>query len=103
MSHSDGVPRPRLHHVNLKTCRLDEMITWYGTVVGSTVQHRSAAGAWLTNDDANHRIALLTSPRLRDDVDKLSHSGLHHVAFSADSRSHAVQYHREPGGRACAR
>ena len=85
MSQSHGVARPRLHHVNLKTCRLDEMIEWYGTVVGASVQHKFPGGAWLTNDDANHRIALLTSPQICDDADKLLHSGLHHTAFEFDS------------------
>jgi catechol 2,3-dioxygenase len=26
--------RPKFHHVNLKTTRLQEMIDWYATVVG---------------------------------------------------------------------
>ena len=85
MSQSHSVSRPRLHHVNLKTCRLDEMIAWYGTVVGSSVQHKFPGGAWLTNDEANHRIALLTSPKICDDSEKLLHSGLHHTAFEFDS------------------
>src|SRR5687767_5370857 len=85
MSQRNGAARPRLHHVNLKTCRLDEMIEWYGTVVGSSVQHKYPGGAWLTNDDANHRIALLASPKICDDSDKLLYSGLHHTAFEFDS------------------
>lgn len=85
MTPSNGIPRPRLHHVNLKTCRLDDMIAWYGTVVGASVQHRFPGGAWLTNDDANHRIALLTSPKICDDPEKLGHSGMHHMAFEFGS------------------
>ena len=85
MSQSTGAAKPRLHHVNLKTCRLDDMIEWYGTVVGSSVQHRFPGGAWLTNDDASHRIALLTSPKISDDPEKLGHSGLHHTAFEFES------------------
>lgn len=81
MTGNNGVPRPRLHHVTFKTCRPDEMIAWYGTVIGTSVQHRSPGGAWLTNDEANHRIAMLTSPRICDDPDKLLHSGMHHSAF----------------------
>src|SRR5712692_9126507 len=38
-------------------------------------------GAWLTNDAANHRPALLTSSPLSDDPDKLAHAGIHHSAF----------------------
>jgi catechol-2,3-dioxygenase len=71
--------------VNLKTCRLDEMIEWYGTVLGMRVRHRCAQGAWLTNDEANHRLALLCSPRLRDNPEKLNHTGLHHTAYEFSS------------------
>ncbi|HEY6762145.1 MAG TPA: VOC family protein [Baekduia sp.] len=72
---------PVLHHVNLKTCRLQEMIDWYGLVVGSRPVHQFPGGAWLSNDAANHRIALLSTPSLQDDPDKLKHTGLHHTAF----------------------
>ena len=40
--------RPSLHHVNIKTSRLDEMIKWYGLVVGTQVQFRYETGAWAT-------------------------------------------------------
>ena len=72
---------PALHHVNLKTRRLDEMIAWYGTTVGMRVQHRFSGGAWLANDGANHRLALLSPPNLSDDPDKIQHTGLHHTAY----------------------
>ena len=73
--------RPILHHFNLKTSRLHEMIEWYGTVVGMTANYHFPGGAWLTNDEANHRLALLVSPYLSDDTDKLMHTGFHHSAF----------------------
>ncbi len=76
---------PVLHHVNLKTVRLQEMIDWYGTVVGTTVTFQFDSGAWLTNDTANHRIALLSVPGLEDDTDKVRHTGLHHTAFEYPS------------------
>ena len=52
--------KPTLHHVTIKTSHLDDMIKWYALVVGAKVQFRYGAGAWMTNDDANHRIAFLT-------------------------------------------
>jgi catechol-2,3-dioxygenase len=61
------------------------MIEWYGTVVGMTSNHTFPGGAWLTNDEANHRLALLVSPRLSDDPDKLMHNGFHHSAFEYPS------------------
>jgi catechol-2,3-dioxygenase len=73
--------QPVLHHVNLKTVRLQELIDWYGTVLGMTANFQFPGGAWLTNDAANHRIALLAVPGLSDDPDKIRHTGLHHTAF----------------------
>jgi catechol-2,3-dioxygenase len=72
---------PSFHHVNFKTTRLDEMIEWYSTVVGAEVIFRYDLGAWLSNDGANHRIALLAFPNFVDDPDKDTHTGMHHTAF----------------------
>lgn len=77
--------RPILHHFNLKTSRLQEMIDWYGAVVGMKPNYQFPGGAWLTNDEANHRLALLVSPQLSDDPDKLMHNGFHHSAFEFPS------------------
>jgi catechol 2,3-dioxygenase len=76
-----ATPNPVLHHVTLKTNRVDEMIKWYAAAVGMTANHHSHFGAWLTNDDANHRVALLAHPALTDDPDKIAHTGIHHLAF----------------------
>ena len=77
--------RPTFHHVNLKTTRLQEMIDWYATVVGTEVVFRDATGAWLSNDGANHRVALLAFPGFADDPHKDSHAGMHHSAFEFSS------------------
>ena len=76
---------PRLHHVNLKTTQPQALIDWYGEVLGMEVIHQFPGGAWMSNDDANHRIALLHSPHVQDDPDKIVHSGMHHLAFEFDS------------------
>ncbi|MBV9193492.1 MAG: VOC family protein [Solirubrobacterales bacterium] len=76
-----GVITPVLHHVNLKTTRPQELIDWYATVVGMRATFQYAGGAWLTNDAANHRLALLSVPGLEDDPDKVRHTGMHHTAF----------------------
>ena len=77
--------RPVLHHVNFKTMQLQEMIDWYSKVVGVDVNFRFPGGAWVSNDRANHRIAFLAVPRLKDDAEKVAHTGLHHTAFEYDS------------------
>jgi catechol 2,3-dioxygenase len=76
---------PRFHHFNLKTTRLQTMVDWYGAVVGAQVVHQDATGAWLSNDGANHRIALLAFPGFQDDPEKETRTGLHHSAFEYSS------------------
>jgi catechol 2,3-dioxygenase len=80
-----AVIHPRFHHVNLKTTRLDEMIDFYGILVGAEVVFRDSVGAWLSNDDANHRIALLAFPNFVEDPEKDTRAGMHHSAFEYDS------------------
>jgi catechol 2,3-dioxygenase len=75
------VVHPTFHHVNLKTTRLQEMIDFYGVLVGAEVVFRDEVGAWLSNDEANHRIALLAFPDFVDDPDKDTRTGMHHSAF----------------------
>jgi catechol 2,3-dioxygenase len=78
---TDRIATPSLHHVTLKTTRLREMLAFYATTLGMEVIHAGPYGAWLTNDRANHRLALLIAPGLDEDPDKLSHTGLHHTAY----------------------
>jgi catechol 2,3-dioxygenase len=82
---SARVIKPSLHHVNIKTTRLQEMIDWYITVVGAKVNFRFPGGAFLSNDRANHRIAFLTVPGLHEDPEKITHTGLHHTAFEYEN------------------
>ena len=80
-----NVIKPKLHHVTIKTSRLAEMVEWYGKVVGASVTFQDANNAWTTNDEANHRVAFLSTPALTDDPDKRAHNGMHHSAFEYDS------------------
>ena len=75
------VIHPTFHHLNFKTTRLQEMIDFYGTLVGAEVIFRDEVGAWLSNDDANHRVALLAFPNFVEDPEKDRRTGLHHSAF----------------------
>lgn len=85
MSTDTPVIQPKFHHVNLKTTRLQEMIDWYSTLVGANVHYQYHLGAWISNDEANHRIALLAFPNFGDDPEKDTRTGLHHTAFEYDS------------------
>jgi len=79
------VIHPKFHHVNLKTTRLQEMIDFYSALVGAEVLHQYELGAWLSNDVANHRIALLAFPTFVEDPEKDTRTGMHHMAFEYDS------------------
>jgi catechol 2,3-dioxygenase len=81
MTDTASVIHPKFHHVNLKTTQLQEMIDFYGTLVGAEVIHQFEGGAWLSNDGANHRVALLAFPNFVDDPDKDTRTGMHHSAF----------------------
>lgn len=75
------VVAPRFHHTTFTTLRLNEMVSWYEKVAGLTPVFYGDRGAWLTNDEANHRIAMLALPNLKHPVDKSHTTGLHHTAF----------------------
>ena len=81
----DGPPRPGFHHVTLKTTRKEEMIEWYRLVVGLEPNWNGEQGAWMSNDRANHRMALLVTPAIREDPEKLTHAGLHHTAYEFET------------------
>ena len=75
------IVRPIFHHTTFATMHLDEMVDFYEKVAGLEPVYYSKSGAWLTNDEANHRIALLALPDLKAPVDKGHTAGLHHTAF----------------------
>ena len=83
--------KPVLHHVTFKTTRLNEMIEWYGKVVGMVPNFRDGVAAWMTNDEANHRVALLAVPGIEDDPNKIPHAGMHHLAFEFPSIEHVLK------------
>ena len=80
-----AVIRPKLHHVNFKTNQLEAMIDWYAALLGTEVLFQNDLGAWISNDEANHRIALTAFPNLVDDPEKDTRTGLHHTAFEYGS------------------
>ena len=82
---TDPVIHPAFHPVNLKTTRLHEMIDFYGALVGAEVVFQDQVGAWLSNDGANHRIALLAFPNFVDAPEKDTRTGMHHSAFEYGS------------------
>ena len=73
--------RPKFHHTTFTTLHLDAMVEFYEKIAGLEPVYYSEHGAWLSNDEANHRIALLALPGLKAPADKGHTVGLHHTAF----------------------
>ena len=95
-SASREIVRPTLHHFGLTTANLEAMLNWYGKVLGMTSNHqtskpmgtRGPSGvrvAWVSNDEANHRIAIVELRGLVDDPGRIHHRRLQHVAFEYPS------------------
>lgn len=87
-----AITRPTLHHFGLTTANLEAMVQWYANVLGMVPNHRSSPGqgspagsyfraAWLSNDQANHRLVIMELRGLTDDPRRSCHTGLHHFAF----------------------
>jgi catechol-2,3-dioxygenase len=73
----------RLHHVNLKTIRFEEMRAFYTKVLGIHPNAEVGTLGWYTYDYANHRLALVQFPFFSEHI--ANGSGMHHVAFEYDS------------------
>ena len=80
-----AIRHPVFHHALLKTARLNEMMAWYGNVVGAEPNFYAPGIAFLTNDDANHRLSLVGNPQFRDNPEFRKCAGLHHLAFEYDT------------------
>lgn len=73
VSEGNTIVRPTLHHVNLKTTRLQEMIDWYATVVGEQARRAAAEAIRAAKDSEFHSLGLVlgyqydASPVIVDD------------------------------------
>ena len=78
---SGPITPPQLHHATFMTLDVDAMVRFYELVCGVRPVYYGHDGAWLSNDRANHRIALLKLPGTVPPVNKPHSAGLHHTAF----------------------
>ena len=92
------IVHPRLQHLGLTTGDLEPMVAWYRNVLGMRQIYRSdnptdaqpggfrATAVWLSNDEANHRVAIVAIDGLNKLDQSRSHSPrLQHVAFSFET------------------
>jgi catechol 2,3-dioxygenase len=75
----------QFHHVNFITTRKDAMRDWYVEVFDMDISLDVPFGCWMTNDRANHRVALTALPGVSPDPDRRYHARMHHVAFEYQS------------------
>ncbi len=69
------VVKPPLHHINLKTIRAEAMTDFYAKVIGVEVIFKNEFAVFTSNDDAHHRIVFITLDGMRNDPDKIPHTG----------------------------
>jgi len=85
-SEKSSLIHPTLHHFGVTTTHLEEMVDWYAKVLGMTMTFQSSHGlAFLSNDRAHHRIALLTLPATHDNSDPHPRAKIQHVAFEYET------------------
>lgn len=53
---------PKLHHATFMTMDVDAMVKFYEAVCGLQPVYYAEHAAWMSNDEANNRIALLRLP-----------------------------------------
>jgi catechol 2,3-dioxygenase len=91
------IVHPRLHHLGITTGNMIAMADWYRAVLGMTIVHQTASAApgqsggpaikstWMSNDEANHRIALVELAGIGADPERALHRRVQHFAFEYQS------------------
>ncbi|MGZ0043117.1 VOC family protein [Paenibacillus ottowii] len=94
MTQKANIKRSVLHHVGITTGRIEIMVEWYGNVLGTKINFEKenpaanlngVKGVWVTNDSANHRIAIIGLPGLQSETSNAPRVGISHIAFEYDS------------------
>jgi catechol 2,3-dioxygenase-like lactoylglutathione lyase family enzyme len=88
-----GVPHPKEYaHIVLKTSQPDAMIDWYCKVLGMSVVMRTPVINFLTWDDSQDRLAIVSVPE--GTAPRGENSNLHHAAFAYDRLADVVSVYR---------
>lgn len=73
--------RPAFHHFGVITMHLEETLDWYAKVLGMTTVQSSHGLVFLTNDQAHHRLAVISLPGARENPAPSPSTKIQHVAF----------------------
>jgi catechol 2,3-dioxygenase-like lactoylglutathione lyase family enzyme len=88
MAASNEIIKPKLHHWGMRTIKFDEMVAWYGTVVGFEPVLSSESpmkSQFVTNDEQHHRGGFFNFPHLNDDPGRFQAPGINHLAWDYES------------------
>ena len=80
--------KPKLHHWGMRTTKFDEMLDWYGTVLGlETVLAASSPVqvAFVTNDEQHHRGGFFSPPGIEENPQRGTMPGVNHLAWEYES------------------
>lgn len=83
----------RLAHIVLLTNRLDDMKSWYQSVLGTRTVYETPSAAFMTFDDEHHRLALVTMPGLEERTPKTV--GMMHSAYTFPGLHELLTRYRE--------
>jgi catechol 2,3-dioxygenase len=92
------IPPSRLHHVVVKTRRLQEMKEFYANLIGTKEVATFAfpgdlSASFVSYDSAQHRLAFFSSSAFEGENEP-GRAGLHHVAFEYDTLEDLVHTYK---------
>lgn len=85
-------------HVVYRTRRFNEMLSWYQTVFGATVNCENPVLAFLSYDDEHHRMALINLDVLKPEPgesDERGMIGVDHVAYTYSSLEDLLENYKQ--------
>ena len=78
-----------ISHIGLRAWRYEEMLEWYGKVMGARVQHRNEFLAFITFDDEHHRMVIFKDP---ETVERPAAAhGVDHIGYGVRDHAHLVE------------
>lgn len=89
-------------HIVYRSYRFQQMLDWYVTVFGGTVQYQSPVIAFVTYDDEHHRVALLNMSIVKGESEASvprGQPGVDHVAYGYRSLAELLDKYVELKGK----
>ena len=88
----------KLAHIVFQARQYDDMVSWYGKVLGARVVYADENLSFLTYDDEHHRVAIANMPFVEEKGD-VPRTGMHHVAFTFASMGDLLSTYKRLKGK----